>query len=231
MTNSEPAVGGKTKSDVESVRQNAIASFAAQNRVITREDYIARVYAMPSKFGSISKAYIVGDTQINTADKTYPVETISNPLALNLYVLAYNNQGQFINCNQALKENLRTYISQYRMLTDAINIKSAFIINIGIDFEIIPQPNQNSNEVLLQCISKLKTILSNDRMQINGPIDISSLISTLDQVNGVQSVINFTFSNKFGGNYSSNKYDIKTAIRNNILYPNNCDNAKILELS
>ena len=219
VTNSEPATGGKSKDNIESIRQNAMAAFAAQNRAITREDYIARVYALPSRYGSVAKAYIVGDTQINVSDQTYPSDIIDNPYALNLYLLAYNASGQFIEANRALKENIRTYISQYRMLTDAINCKTAFIINLAVDFEIIIRPNFNSNEVILACIAKLKTLLSNERMQINGPIDISSLISSLDKVNGVQSVVDFDFTNKVGGVYSSNIYDVKSAIKNNILYP------------
>ncbi len=219
VTNSEPALGGKTKDDIESIRQNAMASFAAQNRAITREDYIARVYAMPSKFGSVAKAYIVGDTQINTSDLVYPRETVDNPYALNMYLLSYDENEQFTSCNQALKENIRTYISQYRMLTDAINIKSAFIINLGVDFDIIPRPNFNSNEVLLRAIAKLKEMMSNNKMQINGPINISSLVNALDLVEGVQSIINFKFYCKSGGSYSNNKYAVDTAIKNNILYP------------
>ena len=219
VTNPEPALGGKTKDNIESIRQNAMAAFAAQNRAITREDYIARVYAMPSKFGSVAKAYIVGDTQINTSDMLYPRETVDNPYALNMYLLAYDENDQFTSCNQALKENIRTYISQYRMLTDAINIKSAFIINLGVDFDIIPRPNFNSNEVLLRAIAKLKEMMSNDKMQINGPINISSLVNALDLVEGVQSIINFKFYCKSGGSYSNNKYSVDTAIKNNILYP------------
>ena len=105
------------------------------------------------------------------------------------------------------------------MLTDAINIKSAFVINLAINFEIITRPNYNSNEVILACISRLKVLLSNDRMQINGPIDISSLSTAVDQVEGVQSVVKFEFTNKTGGVYSNNRYNVQTAIRNNILYP------------
>jgi hypothetical protein len=218
-TNPEPATGGKLKQNLENIKQNAMAAFAAQNRAITREDYIARIYSMPSRYGSVAKAYIVGDTQINTADITYPADTISNPYALNLYLLAQNAEGQFIDCNQALKENIRTYISQYRMLTDAINIKSAFVINLAIEFEIITRPNYNSNEVLLACIAKLKMLLHNDRMQINAAINIANLVTSLDSVDGVQSVTNFDFYNKAGGSYSSNKYDIEGATKNSILYP------------
>ena len=170
VTNPSPALGGKQKQDLDSIKQNAMAAFAAQNRAITREDYITRIYSMPSKFGSVSKAYVIGDTQINTKDTTYPSDVIQNPLALNVYLLAQNYAGSFVECNQALKANIITYISQYRMLTDALNIKPAFIINLGVNFEITTRPNYNSNEVLLACISRLRTLLSNNRMQINAPI-------------------------------------------------------------
>ena len=221
VTNNEPATGAKQRQDINNIRQNAMASFAAQSRAITREDYIARIYSMPARFGSVAKAYIVGDTQINTHDTTYPAETIGNPYALNLYILAQNSEGQFVEGNTALKENLRTYLSQYRMLTDAINMKDAFIVNIGVEFEVIPKPNNNSNEVILRCIDRLKVLLSNDRMQINGPLSISAMISDLDSLEGVQSVPTFSFYNlhKAEDGYSGNEYDIEKAIKNNILYP------------
>ena len=221
ITNPEPATGAKSAEDLESIRQNAIANFAAQNRAITREDYIARCYAMPTRFGSVAKAYVVGDTQINTSDKFYPSDTIQNPYALNLYILGYDGAGRFAECNQALKENLRTYLSQYRMLTDALNIKSAFIINLTVDFEVIPKPNFNSNEVILRCIAKLKEMLHNDRMQINGPIDMSAIISTLDRIEGVQSIptLEFKVKNDTSSGYSPNFYDVNAAIKNNIIYP------------
>ena len=221
VTNNEPATGAKQRQDINNIRQNAMASFAAQSRAITREDYIARIYSMPARFGSVAKAYIVGDTQINTHDTTYPAETIGNPYALNLYILAQNSEGQFVEGNTALKENLRTYLSQYRMLTDAINMKDAFIVNIGVEFEVIPKPNNNSNEVILRCIDRLKVLLNNDRMQINGPLSISAMISDLDSLEGVQSVPTFSFYNlhKAEDGYSGNEYDIEKAIKNNILYP------------
>jgi len=221
VVNNESAVGARQKQNLEAIRQNAVSTFAAQSRAITREDYIARVYSMPGRFGAVSKAYIIGDSQINTEDKTYPSETIMNPYALNLYILSEDANGNFIEANQALQENLRTYISQYRMLTDAINIKAAFVINLGVEFEVIPKPNNNSNEVVLQCIDRLKTILHNDRLQINGPLDISAIISELDRLEGVQSIPSFEFTNlhELAKGYAGNEYDVSKAIKNNILYP------------
>jgi hypothetical protein len=159
--------------------------------------------------------------QQDSNDTTYPRDTISNPMALNLYTLAYDINKNFIPLNPALKENLRTYLSNFRMLTDAINIKTAHIINIGIDFEIIPRPSFNSNEVLLRCIDLLKKLFDNDKMQINMPINISNLMTELDKVNGVQSVANFEIVNYYDltKGYSGNLYDIKTATRNNTIFP------------
>lgn len=221
VTNPEPAIGARARQDLDSIRQNAMATFAAQNRAITREDYIARVYSLPSKYGSVAKAYIVADTQINTTDRDYPAETIANPLALNLYTLGYDADGNFTELNQALKENLRTYLSQYRMLTDAVNIKSAYIINIALKFEVVPRPNFNSNEVVLRCIDRLKELFSNDRMQINGAINISEIVSDLDRIEGVQSVPTFEIFNRSSttDGYSGNEYDIPSATKYNILYP------------
>ena len=219
ISNPEAATGGSGRQDLDEIRQNAIATFAAQNRAITREDYIARCYAMPTRFGSIAKAFIIGDTQQNTEDRTFPRETIENPMALNLYTLGYDANGKLVELNQALKENLRTYLSNFRMLTDAINIKKAHIINIGVEFEVIPKPRFNSNEVLLQCIDRLKTLMHSERMQINAPINIAQVISDLDRLEGVESIPELKITNLAGGLYSPNRYIIRRAIKNNILYP------------
>ena len=221
VNNPVPSTGGKSRDDINNIRQNAMASFAAQNRAITREDYITRCYAMPVKYGSVAKAYIIGDTQMNTADIDYPRETITNPLALNLYTLSYDGNKNLITPNEAIRENLRTYLSNYRMLTDAINIKTAYVINIGIEFEVVPTPNANSNEVLLRCVNRLKQMFDNDRMQINGPISVSNIVSELDRLEGVQSISRFEIVNLFDLNkgYSGNVYNIEQATKNGIVYP------------
>ncbi len=219
VSNPSPATGGASQENIENIRQNAVSAFAAQNRVITREDYIARCYAMPVRFGSVAKAYVIGDTQLDSNDRNYPLDSISNPLALNLYLLAYDNQGHFTSPNQALKENIRTYLSEFRMLTDAISIKTAYIVNIGIEFEIIPLPDQNSDEVILRCTDRLQTLMKNDRMQINGSININSLYTELDGIKGVQSVSSVSLTNITDSGYSNNVYDMQTAVRHGILYP------------
>ena len=218
FNNSVPAIGGADERDVETLRLDAMANFATQNRVVTKEDYIVRCYGMPAKFGTVHKAYVVPDDQIQTAN----LDTrIPNSMAIDLYVLGYDGNRNLTPLNQAIKENLRNYLSQYRMLTDAINIKDAFIINFGIDYEIIVRPNYNASEVLLRCTDYLKKKFDIDKMQINQPLFISNLFSELDSIDGVQTVVNVAFKNLYDSTsgYSNNVYSFEAATRNGIVYP------------
>ena len=229
VTNPTPAVGGRSKESDDEIRNNAMAYFAAQNRTVTREDYLMRCYALPPQFGSVAKAYIVQDYQIET--KKTNGETISseipNPLALNLYVLGYDNTKKLTQLNLATKNNLRTYLSYYRSLTDAVNIKDAYIVNIAIEFDIIVLPDYNSNEVLLRCIDELKNYFNIDNWRVNEPINLSQIYVLLDGVKGVQTVPRpdsdgvggLQIYNKYNGNYSPNKYDLTLATKRGVIYP------------
>jgi hypothetical protein len=92
-----------------------------------------------------------------------------------------------------LKNNLRTYLSQYRMIGDNIEIRDAFIINIGVDFEIIVLPEYNNNEVLLACITALQNYFALNKWQINQPILLRDLYILLDRIKGVQTVKNISY--------------------------------------
>jgi len=219
VNNPEPAIGAKSADSLQDIKNNAISYFATQNRLVTRDDYIVRAYSMPSKFGSVAKAYIVPDDQLSQKD--FEETRIANPLAMNLYVLGFNQNKQLVALNSAIKENLKTYLSYYRILTDAVNIKDAFIINIGVNFEITVLPNYNSNEVLLTCINELRAYFNVDRWQINQPIIKSQVTNLIGNVKGVQSVINLSFSNLYdtAQGYSGNVYDLSSATKNGVIYP------------
>jgi hypothetical protein len=219
VTNPVPASGAKNSDTLQDIKNNALSNFATQNRMVTRDDYIIRAYSMPSKFGSISKAYIVPDDQIIQED--YTQNRLPNPLALNMYILGFNESKQLTALNTAVKENLKTYLSQYRILTDAVNIKDAFIINVGVQFEISVLSNYNSNEVLLNCINTLKTYFDVDRWQINQPILKTEVMNVISNVKGVQNLVNLTFNNVYDTTlgYSGNVYDLSSATKNGVIYP------------
>ena len=218
-TNVEAAKGGGAGDSIEDVRLNSIAAFSTQNRTVTKNDYIIRSLSMPPQFGTIAKAYITQDDQISPL--TTEPNRIPNPLALNLYTLGYDSANKLSTLNTATKTNLAIYLEEHRMLTDAINIKDAFIINIGLDFEITVFKNYNNQKILLDCITELKNYFDINKWQINQPIILSDVKNLIGGVNGVQTVENIIFSNKNGtiNGYSQYIYPIQSALRNEVLYP------------
>ena len=121
--------------------------------------------------------------------------------------------------SKTLKDNLRTYLGAYRMINDSVSIRDGFIINIGVDYDILVRPNYNSNAVIQACNNSLIDYFNIDKWTINQPINLSALYTLLDRVVGVQTVSKVEIINKQGGNYSNFAYDIKGATRNNIIYP------------
>ena len=217
VTNSTPATGGGPGDSIEDIKLNTAANAASQLRTVSKEDYIIRTLNMPQTLGSISKAYIIKDDQI-TADSSARIE---NPNGLNLFTLGYNKNKQLTNINAATRQNLITYLEQYRMLTDAVNIKNAAIINFNVDFEIVTFKNFNNGKVVLDCIQSLKEYFNIDNWQINQPIIINEIYNIIGKVPGVQNVENVTLENKAGLSlgYSQYSYDFNSANVNNVIYP------------
>ena len=190
-SNPKPATGGGGAETLEDVRVNALAYFQAQSRAVTKDDYITRVYSLPAKYGNIAKVYMIQDEQVaaagqNEADPTFQ----PNPLALNMYMLGYDNAGKLVRINDAVKENIKVYLSQYRMMTDAVQLKDAWVCNIGVEFAILTKRGFNKNEVLLKCVDKLKLYFSINKWQINQPIILADVASEIVAVEGVATVVN-----------------------------------------
>jgi hypothetical protein len=214
VNNAEAASGGKSGDTIEEIRQNTLANYQSQLRTVTQEDYLVRALSIPSKFGTVSKTYIE-PTRISNQS---PSELPSN---LDLYVLGYNTNKNLVITSNLTKQNLSTYLSQYRLINDSIRIKDAFIINIGINFDIIVLPNFNSNDILIKCVTALQNYFNIDNWSINQPIVLRELYILLDRVQGVQTVKNIEITNKTGESlgYSNNSYDIAGATISNVVYP------------
>ena len=209
-TNNETAAsGGQDGDTVEEIRQNTISQYSSQLRNVTANDYLVRALSMPSKFGVVSKAHV----QKPKADE--------NLSSLDLYVLSQDQNGKLKTSSSSLKKNLKTYINQYRMIGDTMAIKDAFVINVDCNFEIITLPNYNNNEVLVNCINALKSYFNINKWQINQPIITRDLFTTLDAIDGVQTVKKIIIGNKRGttSGYSQYAYDIDGATQNGVIYP------------
>ena len=203
------ASGGSDGDTIQEIRQNILANYGSQQRNVTADDYLVRTLSMPSKFGTISKAL------------TQKPDAKSANTTLDIFVLSQDINGNLATASSPLKENVKTYLNQYRMIGDTISIKDAFIINIGINFEIITLPNYNNNKVLENCILELQRYFNINRWQINQPILINPLFVLLDEVEGVQTVKKVEFSNLVGisKGYSQYAYDITGATQNGTIFP------------
>lgn len=217
-TNPVPSTGGRGGDTVEEIRLNTLNAFSAQLRAVTKDDYMTRALSMPSEFGTIAKVYVEQASALSVQTGNDPLID-NNPLAISMYVLAYNDTKQLEIPTTELKTNLKEYLEPFRMVTDAITIKNGFYINIGINFDITVIPGLSNKQVLTDCILALQNYFDIDKWQINQPVIISNVLSTLLSVTGVQSVVKIEFVNKSGGNYSPYSYDVQGAIRSGILYP------------
>ena len=212
--NIQAADGGQGADTIEEIRQNALGNFQNQLRTVTQQDYLIRSLSMPSNLGTIAKSYI-------QPTKVAEYQLGELPTILDMYVLSYNSQKQLRIASATLKQNLKTYLSEYRMINDSIKIKDAYIINIICNFDIIVLPNFNNNTVILNCISELTNYFNIDNFNINQPILLKSLTILLDKVEGVQTVVNIEIQNISGASkgYSDYSYDIKAATNNGVIYP------------
>jgi hypothetical protein len=217
--NPNPSTGGRNGDTIEEIRQNALYSYSTQLRAVTKEDYIVRTLSMPANYGTVSKTYISQDFIRHDLQLTVAHVSQNNPLALDLYILSYNSNKQLTAASSTLKNNLVTYLNQYRMVTDAINIRDAYYINIGVNFDITILSGYSNKDVLTSCVSALQDYFNIDKWQINQPITLSDIQSKLLQIKGVSSVVKLEIVNKQGGNYSQYGYDIAGATRKGNIYP------------
>ena len=208
------ADGGQGADSVEEIRQNALGNFQNQLRTVTQQDYLIRALSMPANIGTIAKAYIQP-----TKVAEYQIGEL--PTILDMYVLSYNSQKKLRTASSTLKQNLKTYLSEYRMINDSIKIKDAYIINIMCEFDIIVLPNFNNNEVILRCIDSLTEYFEIDNWNINQPILLKDLSILLDKVEGVQTVTSVVIKNIAGASkgYSDFSYDLQAATNQGIIYP------------
>jgi len=175
---------------------------------------------MPGEYGKVSKAYVTSD------DVTFASYQANNPadrdpILVSLYVLGLDNNGNLADPSNSLIKNISGYLQNYRMLTDAINIKPAYVINIGVNYDIVLRPNYNAQDVLTRTLSTVQSFFNINNWQINEPIILSDLYTAIDRVEGVQTVKNIAINNlsEVSKGYSKYSYDIPGATNDNVIYP------------
>lgn len=195
VDNESPILGDVSQLTAEEVKIRAFGSFAAQNRAVTKTDYMNLAYRMPAKFGKIKRVNVARDQ--NSLKRN-----------LNLYVLSEDNDGSFSLANETLKQNLKTWLDNYRMINDTIDILDAKVINIGIRYEILPDIDANRFDLLNQCNKALRDDFLTIKFGIGESVYISDIYKVLNNVPGVTDTTNVELYNLNSGVYSNVSYDI-----------------------
>ena len=209
VVNKKNATGGEDEPTLEELRQTAIFNRSSQNRIVTREDMIARVYSMPSRFGRVFRV-AVSDNPRNTQ-------------AAQLYVISRNKNNKLTTSSDTLKLNLSKYLNEFRIVSDAIDILDAIIINVGINVSITVEKGFRQSAVTAAVIEKLTKYFNIKNMQINKPVPISDLENIILNTPGVHSFLNLSVVGKSGiqGGNSYNSYDFNVIqhVDRGLLFP------------
>lgn len=227
-----------TKQDYEVRALSLEPSFGSIAKVYVEQDSAADINPTQNllrdpksrdEFLNMTKSLIgKSDAELETAVNNFleskqTINSENNPFAINMYVLSYNSDGKLVVANNATKQNLKSYLNDFRLITDAVNIIDGFVINIGVNFEITTYGNYNKQEVVLNCIQSITDYFDINNRKLNQPINLSELELEIANVDGVSSVPNIEVYNICGdgadNSYSLYSYDIKEATKNKIVYP------------
>ena len=197
-SNSEQASGGEEGESVASVKINATNNMNSQMRCVTLQDYQVRIMSMPSQFGSVFRSFARKDP--------------NNNLGVEIFLTTRNSVGQLSAPNGVIKNNIERYIRQFKSFSDSVKFTAGRIINFGIDFTIVPSPDANFAEALMDSILLLQRQFDTARTNFNDTIVISEIISLIQAQKSVLSIPDFKIVNRVGllegRTYSSAAYNI-----------------------
>tara|TARA_R110001583_G_scaffold6811_13_gene34348 strand:- start:89 stop:1885 length:1797 start_codon:yes stop_codon:yes gene_type:complete len=197
VENEEAILGQVDEARQEEIRIRAINSFSSQNRAVTKQDYISLVYRMPPKFGALKRANIVQDRD-------------SFKRNLNLYVVSEDIDGNLTESSSTIKENLKLWLSQYKMINDTIDILNGQVVNFGIEYKVLGTLDSSQTEILSDCNTALKDKYT-EKLLFGEPFYISDIYRTLNDLDKVVDTQDVKIVQKLGTNYSSTDFDVEGA--------------------
>lgn len=209
VTNRKRAAGGDDAPSFDELKAQIPLIKNSQDRIVTKPDLLARIYTMPAKFGRVWRASV----------RTNP----NNPLATQLFIISRDSEARLVTSPDTLKLNLRRYLNDYRMISDAVDVLDAQVINLKLSFEVVTDPTANKKLILQQIITKLKKYFDVKNFQIDQPLVINDINNLVYNNLGVISVNSLRFDNLTGLNsnrtYSDVHFDVKSNTVKNLIIP------------
>ena len=188
-TNEQPITGDVSRPTINELKQRINDLFATQNRAVTEDDYRSLIYRMPPKLGRVKRAKILRDQD-------------SFKRNLNLYVISEDVDGNLITSNDVLKNNIKTFLQNYKMVNDTIDILDAKIVNLGIEFIAVVDPSQDKFEALSVAINTLKQNMLLEKFDIGQPIYITKIYDLLNNLDEIVDIVDVKINLKSTGDYS-----------------------------
>ena len=198
-SNGEQASGGEEAESIASIKENAVYNMNSQMRCVTLQDYQTRMMSMPAQFGSIFRSFVRKDP--------------TNNLGVQLFLITRNNVGNLTLPSEVIKNNIETYIKNFKSFSDTIRITNGRIINISVDFTIVPMAEVNESQAMMECILVLQRYFDTARTNFNDSIVISDIQARLQSLASVMAVPILNIYNRVGTvggrAYSGTEFNIK----------------------
>ena len=191
--NDERIIGDVTTPSADDIRRLTIDNYATQNRAVTKKDYQSLIYAMPPKYGAVSRCNIVQDRN-------------SFKRNINIYIISEDVKKRLVPSNAALKNNLKVWLNDNRMINDTIDILDAKIVNFAIDYSIVVEAGKNKYDVLQYCSRVLRKRYRR-KHAIGEPLEITEIYRILVRLEGVGDVVDVNIKQKIGDKYSDIRFD------------------------
>lgn len=209
VNNKVRAAGGEDAPTADDLKALIPSIKNSQERIVTREDLLARVYTIPSNFGRVFRAAI----------RSNP----NNPLSTQLFIVSRDTNSRLITSPDTLKTNLVKYLNPYRMISDAIDVLDARVVNLSFSFDVLIDPALNRTIVIQNVLTKLQKYFNISNFHIDQPLVMSDLSNLIFQVPGIVSINQLMFNNISGivnnRQYSNSTYDIASNTRLGLVFP------------
>ena len=187
VNNITPAVGGADAPTIEEIRNMVSYNFAAQNRAVTLNDYKSLIETMPSTYGAPAKVNVMEE---------------DNKIRVKL--LSYDDQGNLTDTvSNTLKSNILSYLSEYKMINDYIDIVSGEVIDMGLQIDLNIDKNANQTDIVQTVIEDVISYFDYGKRKMGDPLFVGALNKIIGGVSGVVNIIDIRVYNKIGGEYSS----------------------------
>jgi len=216
VNNDKAIVGSVSLPSAEEIKQRVFSYYATQNRAVTAEDYQALTYAMPPSYGAIKRCSLQRDFD-------------SFKRNLNLYVISEDSNGWLTTTNSTIKNNLKTWLGEYKVINDTIDILNAYVVNFGIEFIIVADYAQNKYSALSDASARLRNYFANLNYDIGESLFITDIYKELQKVPHVVDVIDVKIVPKVGGIYSSANFDFEDHLSNDGRYIT-CERTAVFEI-